>query len=107
MFVRGASGKSEAPSLGQPLNALQGIFDPRAFCGLANNALRIGGGWCLSPTSAGFKKSPALCAELQILAENGGFEPPVRLISYNGFRDRRFRPLAQLSFTSAKIAKRV
>jgi hypothetical protein len=32
-----------------------------------------------------------------MLAERGGFEPPVRFYPYNGLANRRFRPLSHLS----------
>jgi hypothetical protein len=32
-----------------------------------------------------------------MLAENGGFEPPIELSPYNGLANRRLQPLGQLS----------
>jgi hypothetical protein len=32
-----------------------------------------------------------------VLAENGGFEPPIELSPYNGLANRRLQPLGQLS----------
>jgi hypothetical protein len=43
----------------------------------------------------------------KILAERGGFEPPVRFYPYNGLANRRLQPLGHLSAAtraSARIA---
>jgi hypothetical protein len=32
-----------------------------------------------------------------VMAENGGFEPPIELSPYNGLANRRLQPLGQLS----------
>ena len=32
-----------------------------------------------------------------MMAENGGFEPPIELSPYNGLANRRLQPLGQLS----------
>ena len=34
---------------------------------------------------------------MDLLAENGGFEPPIELSPYNGLANRRLQPLGQLS----------
>ena len=34
---------------------------------------------------------------LDLMAENGGFEPPIELSPYNGLANRRLQPLGQLS----------
>ena len=33
----------------------------------------------------------------RMMAENGGFEPPIELSPYNGLANRRLQPLGQLS----------
>jgi hypothetical protein len=33
----------------------------------------------------------------KMMAENGGFEPPIELSPYNGLANRRLQPLGQLS----------
>jgi hypothetical protein len=35
--------------------------------------------------------------QLSLMAENGGFEPPIELSPYNGLANRRLQPLGQLS----------
>ena len=44
---------------------------------------------------AGSKSGQELRVDL--LAENGGFEPPIELSPYNGLANRRLQPLGQLS----------
>jgi hypothetical protein len=36
-------------------------------------------------------------SQKKLLAESGGFEPPVQLSPYNGLANRRLQPLGQLS----------
>jgi hypothetical protein len=40
---------------------------------------------------------------LPVVAERGGFEPPVPRKQDNGFRDRRIRPLCHLSLNFSRI----
>ena len=40
-------------------------------------------------------------------AERGGFEPPVRRLADNGFRDRRIRPLCHLSEEGVSVSVQV
>ncbi len=49
------------------------------------------------------KQKNRLAPDFNVLAEKGGFEPPVRLTTNNGFRDRRNRPLCHLSLISPQI----
>ena len=39
---------------------------------------------------------------LDLMAENGGFEPPIELSPYNGLANRRLQPLGQLSVSVAR-----
>jgi hypothetical protein len=39
----------------------------------------------------------------ELLAENGGFEPPIELSPYNGLANRRLQPLGQLSVLLAEL----
>ena len=40
----------------------------------------------------------------RLMAENGGFEPPIELSPYNGLANRRLQPLGQLSVLLADTA---
>jgi hypothetical protein len=41
--------------------------------------------------------APSLKRLQIVMAENGGFEPPIELSPYNGLANRRLQPLGQLS----------